>query len=460
MSRHVTRMLAIVVVLGLLVAVVATWRRAPPEDRSGPNLPPPTANAAPAHSGERPNVVLVIGCTVRRDQVSPYGGHPATTPFLSELAANGVLFRDAISAAPWTRPASTAILTGRPFREVGMAEPDESYNMRQLAPALTTLAEVFRAAGYWTIGATANPNLNRVFGFHQGFARYHQSTNLWRFGMHKVPGALVVDRSLDEIDRRPARDAPLYFQVMLLDAHQPGRVEPEILALFGGDDVSVRVVEYRALLHRFDMGVRRLWTGLRARGFDDTNTIFMVVSDHGEGIRWPSNQGLGHGNFLVPAALEMTWLVRGRGVAAGTTVDGLASQVDIFPTMLGLAGLDGYDGPGRDWSSQVRRGGRTTRTRAYTETDFHQADKSAIFSDDRACEVTVHAEARDVSCFDRKADRFHREPLATPHVELVRELDVWRDAQLAAAEVWPWTSDAFPTHEERAMLEQLGYIEE
>ena len=52
-----------------------------------------------------PNLVLVIGCTVRRDQTSVHGG-TAATPFLQQLASEGGRFEDLVTAAPWTRAAS------------------------------------------------------------------------------------------------------------------------------------------------------------------------------------------------------------------------------------------------------------------------------------------------------------------------------------------------------------------
>jgi len=342
-----------------------------------------------------------------------------------------------------------------------MFETETRSSTRRLAEAVTTMAEAFHAAGYFTIGATANPNLNRVFGFDQGFDRYHQTTSLWRFGMQKLPGALVVDLILPEIDHRPARDVPVYVQAMLLDAHHPrnaDHVQPEA---FGGDDVAPEVLVYRAFLHQFDGAVERLWNGLRERGYDDSNTIFVVVSDHGEGLHMPPNQGKAHGTFLVPSVLEMTWLVRGRGVPAGKSVDGLASQVDVFPTVVGLAGVDPPDDlAGHDWSQPIRTGTRTDRTRAFSETDFKRADKSAIFTEGRACEVRYRGVIAESACFDRTAEQFHYETLSTTDFDLVRELKEWRADQVAAAEAWPWSTDAFPSAEERAMLEELGYVDE
>ncbi|MBW2257837.1 MAG: hypothetical protein JRI25_24990, partial [Deltaproteobacteria bacterium] len=48
--------------------------------------------------------------------------------------------------------------------------------------------------------------------------------------------------------------------------------------------------------------------------------------------------------------------MRGPGVAVGHRVSGLASQVDVMPTVLATARIPLRDGDlaGRDWSTQVR----------------------------------------------------------------------------------------------------------
>jgi membrane-anchored protein YejM (alkaline phosphatase superfamily) len=433
-----------------------TWRERLRADAMGPTGPTPRPGAKPAFTGKLPNVVLVIGCTLRRDQLSPYGGLPATTPFLAELAAQGVRFTDAVSAAPWTRAAGTAIVTGQPFRGVGMAEMAGHGNDRRLAPELTTLAEVFHDAGYWTVGGTANPNFDRAYGFDQGFDRYHQLGDLWREGLVRIPGGLLVDRTLRELDRQKRPDAPVFVEVVLSDAHAPARVEPGEVAAFGEDRTPQRVLKYRAVVNRFDSAVRRLWNGLTVRGFDDSNTLFVVVGDHGEGLSWPPDQGSGHGNFLVPAVLEMPWILRGRGVAAGAVVDGLASQVDVFPTLAGLAGVEGYEGPGNDWSALVGTGGRTTRTRAFADTDYDRSDRSAIFTDDRSCEINQRFERPDVKCYDRGGH--HRKPLDAEEPGLVSELEAWRRDQAVAAAAWAWTGHATVPARDRALLRSLGYV--
>ena len=247
--------------------------------------------------------------------------------------------------------------------------------------------------------------------------------------------------------------------MLLVDAHQPGTVSSAEAARFAEGGGPARLLKYRAMLHRFDRAVHRLWNGLAARGFDDGNTVFVVVNDHGEGLQWPPEQGVGHGNLLSPAVTDLVWLMRGRGVGAGVEVDGLTSQVDVAPTLAALAGLEPTPGPGRDWSSLLTAGGVTDRARAFVDTDFGRSDKSAVVSMDRACELNLRHEPPDVACYDRRADPLRRTPLTRPDGALVAELRAWRDAQVAAAATAD-VADAVLTPADRALLQQLGYLEE
>src|SRR5689334_15658285 len=61
----------------------------------------------------RPNLVLILIDTLRADHLHAYGYSRETSPALDRLAARGVLFEDAVTAAPWTLPSSMSILTGR-----------------------------------------------------------------------------------------------------------------------------------------------------------------------------------------------------------------------------------------------------------------------------------------------------------------------------------------------------------
>ena len=72
-------------------------------------------------------------------------GHPCImTPTLDQLAANGVRFANAYSAAPSCIPARRALMTGTTARTHG----DRVFNETGAMPDLPTLAQTFRDAGY------------------------------------------------------------------------------------------------------------------------------------------------------------------------------------------------------------------------------------------------------------------------------------------------------------------------
>ena len=54
------------------------------------------------------NAVLIVLDTVRADHLSGAGYERSTTPALDALAANGVVFEQAISYSPWTLPSLVA----------------------------------------------------------------------------------------------------------------------------------------------------------------------------------------------------------------------------------------------------------------------------------------------------------------------------------------------------------------
>ena len=113
---------------------------------------PDDGSRATAPAGA-PNVVLVIVCTVRKDQLQLHRPELDTTPWLAGAAERGAVFEDMITAAPWTRAANVALLTGRHAASVGMVEPGPAGNRRALADEVETMAEWFRDCLLYTSDA-------------------------------------------------------------------------------------------------------------------------------------------------------------------------------------------------------------------------------------------------------------------------------------------------------------------
>jgi arylsulfatase len=406
------------------------------------------------------NLVLVIACTLRADQTS-VGSALDTTPTLARWAREGANIRQLIAAAPWTRAASTGLLTGLPPSTVGLSEPGPGANDRALPEGVTTLAEVLDTAGWETLGATANPNLNAAFQFDQGFDQYESMTGLWRHsGVVKVPGT-EVNRAAARLLDRADPTKPTYLQLVYVDSHAPLDASPAESTRFALPGLPEQVAAYRGLVRRLDTRLAELEDILAARGLTQENTILAVVADHGEGLLFPRHHGMGHGLYLYPSTLHVPFVVRGPGVPPGTEVDGLVSGLDVAAT---LAELVGETFPGMSHADAIRRGDPTQRTEAMAATWFRNAHRGAIYTEELAClrdftpDVPAHPTAKKppfpTACFDRSSADFDRATRADP--ALMERLETWfreEERRLGAAATEAGDVD----HQLREALEALGY---
>ena len=122
-----------------------------------------TAGAVAAYSQERNPNVLMLAVDDWNDWVGALGGHPQVkTPNLDQLAAKGVLFSDAHTAAPICNPSRTALMTGRRPSTTGIYGNDEN-PWRKSLPNVITLPQHFRANGYKSLGG------GKVFHHGKGF---------------------------------------------------------------------------------------------------------------------------------------------------------------------------------------------------------------------------------------------------------------------------------------------------
>ena len=84
---------------------------------------------------EGPNVVLISIDTLRADHLGCYGYERDTSPIIDGIAAEGALFEQHITSAPWTLPAHAALFTSVPDSVHGVVDPintrlSESYMFR------------------------------------------------------------------------------------------------------------------------------------------------------------------------------------------------------------------------------------------------------------------------------------------------------------------------------------------
>ena len=398
--------------------------------------------------GDRPaakegsqNVVFVIACAHRRDRWTPYGGDDMVTPFLDTFARQGAIFDDVIAASSWSKPSVTALWTGQHAVDIDMVEPGRKPNSRTLKPEVETLAKRLVAGGYYTMIVNTSPSIARPgAGLFRGFDRVRDAHPQGFQVKNRFRSLPAVEEALKMLDQRDEGEQgrPFYLQLVLSESHKPVQVPPKEYTPFASSDE--RIAPYLATVNRFDQAVAALDAGLEKRGLSD-DTLFVVVADHGEGLGIPEAHGKAHGRGLYGSSLRVGWLMRGASIPAGTKVGGLASGVDVMPTVLGLLNVEVPEGlPGQDWTAQARgKKAATTRESAFADTWFYGANRASVWTSTHQCQrdfgsVDVKDSFQD-GCFDRGADPDFTTPV--DQAALAESLTAWRSSRAPAGVVAP-----------------------
>ncbi|MFM1995933.1 MAG: hypothetical protein RLZZ111_320 [Planctomycetota bacterium] len=289
-----------------------------------------------AAAADRPNILWISAEDLSAATLGCYGG-PARTPRLDALAASGLRFDCAFSAAPVCAPSRSGIITGVMPTTIG------SLPMRCRAtppPHVAGLPALLRAAGYYcTNNAKTDYNFAKSFD-----AGWHQSDNNahWRGGSDRTQPFFAV------FNLGVTHESGLFGE-------RPRKVSESLPAALRSDPADVVVPPYypdtpvirQALAHRLDLAaaldrdVARILDQLAADGLAESTIVFFW-GDHGEGVphgkRFLTEHGLRVPLLVhVPERFAAAARLAGGGAAAGTT-DQLVSLLDLGPTMLDLAG--------------------------------------------------------------------------------------------------------------------------
>jgi hypothetical protein len=132
----------------------------------------PAAVPATRRSGPPQGVILIWADTLRRDHLDLYGYPRPTAPRVARMAHEGALFTDTHVNGTWTKVSTTSLFTGMYPPTHGVTEFSD-----RLPAGATTLAEVYRDAGYATLSLSSILFTGKFTNLHQGFEQVHESTS-------------------------------------------------------------------------------------------------------------------------------------------------------------------------------------------------------------------------------------------------------------------------------------------
>jgi arylsulfatase A-like enzyme len=390
------------------------------------------ASEMPTAAPVPPDVVMVMIDTLRADHLGTYGHDAGNSPFIDRLASEGVLYENARANSSWTRPSMASVLTGLYPAGTGVVD-ERSFDL--LADELTMISERFDAAGYSTAGITANPNLNAVFGFVQGFDAYMESEAVWHW-MRTEEKNKRSYLDADEVTKgalelAAAVEGPLYLQVVYLEPHTPLRPPKRFRERYVTDEMSKKektLALYDAEIAFVDEQVEALLAGLAEQLRPDP--IVVLYSDHGEGLYdhpgVPNTRE--HGFVLYESNLHVPLVFHHSSLASSRRIVEPVELVDIAPTLLDLAGLPvPPELEGTSLAPELRDQGQVTRppfTVAHTDRSY--VSKASIVEADIKLIINRDTEALATN---PDADLKKRE---RKHLELTDPVEVYDLAALRA----------------------------
>ncbi len=322
----------------------------------------------------QPNIVVILADDLGWGDV---GWHDSVikTPHLDGLADSGMKLEQ-FYVHPVCSPTRAALMTGRyPMRyglQVGVIRPTNDFG---LATEERTLAAALKEAGYftaicgkWHLGERQPQFLPLARGFDHHYGHYLGAIDYYThdrnggLDWHRNGKSLreegystdlIANESIHLIKNRD-KNRPFFLYVPFNAVHGPFQApkEPEFNEPYGG--MASPRKEYAAMLASMDHNIGRILKTLEEEGLSDETVVFFSSDNGGpDPKRITSNGPLRGGKFQlyeggVRAAACVAWPGK---IKAGSTNEQAMHIVDLFPTLVGLAGghlnqplpLDGID---------------------------------------------------------------------------------------------------------------------
>ncbi len=351
-----------------------------------------------------PNIIFIMADDQGPWALGSQGNTELKTPNLDRLAAEGIKFDNFFCASPVCSPARASILTGtipsahgvhdwirsgnlnkNYMDELGLENPyggytDEKMPIQYLA-GLRTYTDALVEAGYtcalsgkWHLGDSLTPQhgFAKWFTIGKGGAHYYYP-DIIEDGKIEIRNEyvtnLITEKAIDYIDELAEADNPFYLSVHYTAPHSPWEADqhpaeyiqmyedcpfestpdvpdhPETTVgpVYGTPKRRENLRGYYAAITAMDADIGKLLARLDEHGIRE-NTIVIFTSDNGmcmghHGI-WGKGNGTHPQNMFEPS-IKVPFIFRHPGIEKpGEVVKSLAGALDIYPTILELAGID------------------------------------------------------------------------------------------------------------------------
>ena len=290
-------------------------------------LPACGPSEIPPGALKQANLLFVTIDTLRPDRLGAYGSAAGLTPHLDRLAAEGIVFENALAHVPVTLPSHATLFTAKLPPRHGVHDNGTF----RLGAEHETLALRLKSRSYETAAFVGAFVLDARFGLDRGFDRYDDY-----YGEKRAFASFTELERNAEAVLRPA-DAwlgerggePWFAWVHLFDPHAPYEAPEPFRSRFASDPYGAEVAYVDSALGDF-------LSKLASRGQLE-ETLVVVAGDHGESLG--EHGEATHGTFAYNSTLSVPWILWARGLEP-SRFSPRVRLVDVAPTVLDLLGID------------------------------------------------------------------------------------------------------------------------
>ncbi|MBI1390346.1 MAG: sulfatase-like hydrolase/transferase [bacterium] len=308
-----------------------------------------------SQNAKRPNFIIILADDLGYGDIEGFGNSKIGyhTPALNRLASEGVKLTQVYVPVPYCAPSRASLLTGRyPFRNgvVHNPCPDAGVNNIGLPESEITIAEALKPAGYATccIGKWHLGHRRRFLPTNQGFDEYFgilysndmrpvqlvENESVYEYPVYQPTlTRRYTERALDFIQRSHDAGDPFFLYLPHAMPHKPLAASEEFYTPETPDDL------YADVIRELDWSVDRILEKVKSLGIDD-DTMILFLSDNGPWYGGDTGGLRGMKALTWDGGLRVPFIGRWPGkIPAGSVQDAPAGTIDVFPTILKLAGV-------------------------------------------------------------------------------------------------------------------------
>lgn len=348
----------------------------------------------------RKNIIIFLLDQLTWKALPAYGNTFAKTPNIDRLARGSLVFDGCYTACPLCQPSRAAMWTGRYPHETGVLSNGRKWPEYGIPSSMPTLGETFARAGWQTMhfgkthdgGAlrgfvceaeeeTRFPTEEPAFGLNTDSYRDRYTMEaVCRFlekrederplllitdlvnphnicgwigenqGTHTgVPSDWPLPPLPENFAFEDIRNRPAPVQYICCTNNRQAQTQG-----WTPDNFREYLQAYYYYLSLADRAVGTVLDTLQKKGYTTENTLFLLTADHGDGMA-ARGQVTKQVSFYEETT-RVPLLFKGLGITPGRR-EGIASLLDIFPTLCAQAGIAPPEGLRGQNLSDILAGG-------------------------------------------------------------------------------------------------------